>query len=164
MTDKPTLDFLKSLSPDYQAIKGDFDMSPSLPLNKVVNHGQLRLGFISGHSVIPNGDPDALLIAARQLDVDMLIYGGTHRVEAYQLEGKFFVNPGTATGAFYSGWPDEEEGGEEGSENSQLSEDPIPSFCLLDIQGSVCILYIYSYVDGDIKVDKISYRKDMKHA
>lgn len=175
--------FLQGLSQDYQAVKGQYDEDTTLPLSKVVTHGSLRIGFNSGHTIVPNSDPDALLIAARQLDVDILVWGGTHRVEAYQLEGKFFVNPGSATGAFYTGWPDiegldeEEQDGakdstettetgnntEDGSEKKETTEaprDPVPSFCLLDIQGTVCVLYIYSYVDGEVKVDKISYRKE----
>jgi predicted phosphodiesterase len=35
---------------------------------------------------------------------------------------KFFVNPGSATGAFASGWPVE-------------GEDVVPSFCLMDVSG-----------------------------
>ncbi|ANB13684.1 Vps29p [Sugiyamaella lignohabitans] len=186
-------------------------MSPSLPLNKVVTHGQLRIGFVAGHSVIPNSDPDALLITARQLDVDMLIWGGSHRVEAYQLEGKFFISPGSATGAFTTGWPEEDVDDEtdaangadvdntddhttesngtnstkpptstdnDGQTTTTIDSDnktgdndddadddehldsTTPSFCLLDIQGSVCVLYIYSLIDGEVKVDKVSYRKD----
>ena len=34
---------------------------------------------------------------------------------------KFFVNPGSATGAFASGWPIE-------------GEDVVPSFCLMDVR------------------------------
>lgn len=158
----------------------------SLPLSRVVSLGQLKIGFNSGHTIIPNSDPDALLIAARQLDVDIFIWGGTHRVEAYQVEGKFFVNPGSATGAFYTGWPDteeleeetdndnnEEDAEKESKDNEDSKEssdsntgtvvepkDPIPSFCLLDIQGSICVVYIYRYVDGEVQVDKISYRKE----
>lgn len=155
VTDQATTKFLQGISPDYQAVKGEFDVNSQLPLNRVVTHGQLKIGVVSGRSIIPNSDPDALLIAARQLDVDMLIWGGGgHRVEAYQLEGKFFVNPGSATGAFSTYWPDKED-------EAEGVADPIPSFCLLDVQGSVCILYLYSYLDGEIKVDKISYRKEV---
>lgn len=53
--------------------------------------------------------------------MDVLLWGGTHRFEAYELEGKFFVNPGSLTGAESSGW---EEEGEEGE---------TPSFCLMDV-------------------------------
>ena len=35
-----------------------------------------------------------------------------------------------------------------------------PSFCLLDIQGSTCTLYIYIYIDGEVKVDKVVYQKE----
>ena len=50
----------------------------------------------------------------------MLLWGGTHKFEAYELEGKFFVNPGSATGAMSTGWWAE-------------GEDPTPSFCLMDV-------------------------------
>jgi len=50
----------------------------------------------------------------------VLLWGGTHRFEAYEMEGKFFVNPGSATGAVGTGWW---EGGEE----------PVPSFVLMDV-------------------------------
>lgn len=105
-------------------VKGDYDVdSPNLPLSKVVNHGSLRIGFTHGHTIIPPGDADALLIAARQMDVDILLWGGTHRFEAFEMEGRFFINPGSATGAMSSGfWPE--------------GEEPTPSFCLMDVSDS----------------------------
>lgn len=147
------------------------------------------------------------------MNVDVLIWGGTHKVEAYTLEGKFFVNPGSATGAFSTDWPEgdeeeetkeevkedgeekkeevkneendddkksEEETKEKESEKVKTEEeedktnedqdeddadeiyDSVPSFTLLDIQGSVITLYIYTYIGGEIKVDKVSYRKDQQ--
>lgn len=60
------------------------------------------------------------------MDVDVLLWGGTHRFEAYELEGKFFVNPGSATGAMGMGWSGEGEG-----------EEVVPSFCLMDVSNSV---------------------------
>jgi vacuolar protein sorting-associated protein 29 len=108
-------------------VKGDFDVdSPNLPLSKVVNHGSLRIGFTHGHTIIPPGDADALLIAARQMDVDILLWGGTHRFEAFEMEGRFFINPGSATGAMSPGfWPE--------------GEEPTPSFCLMDVSDSCCV-------------------------
>lgn len=121
LTDRSTFEFLRQVAPDLQLVKGDFDVdSPNLPLSKVVTHGSLRIGFTHGHTIIPPGDADALLIAARQMDVDILLWGGTHRFEAFELEGRFFVNPGSATGALSTGyWPE--------------GEDPTPSFCLMDV-------------------------------
>ena len=86
----------------------------------MVTHGSLRIGFTHGHTIVPPGDGDSLLIAARQMDVDILLWGGTHKFEAYEMEGKFFVNPGSATGAMTTGWWAEE-------------EDPVPSFVLMDV-------------------------------
>jgi vacuolar protein sorting-associated protein 29 len=123
ITDKETYDFLRATAPDLQIVKGDFDTdAPNLALSKVVQHGGLRIGFTHGHTVIPQGDADSLLITARQMDVDVLLWGGTHRFEAYELEGKFFVNPGSASGAFSTGWWPE-------------GEEPTPSFCLMDVSN-----------------------------
>jgi vacuolar protein sorting-associated protein 29 len=56
------------------------------------------------------------------MDVDVLLWGGSHRFEAYEMEGKFFVSPGSATGAFGSGWWPE-------------GEEPVPSFVLMDVSA-----------------------------
>lgn len=32
---------------------------------------------------------------------------------------------------------------------------PIPSFALLDIQGSVVVTYVYRLIDGEVKVEKV---------
>lgn len=48
-----------------------------------------------------------LAALARTMDVDVLISGGTHRFEAFESEGRFFINPGSATGAWsglWTGW------------------------------------------------------------
>lgn len=36
----------------------------------------------------------------RQLDVDVLVTGHTHKYESFEQNGKFFINPGSATGAY----------------------------------------------------------------
>ncbi len=90
-------------------------------------HGSLRIGFTHGHTIIPPGDADSLLIAARHMDVDVLLWGGSHKFEAYELEGKFFVNPGSATGALGTGWWAE-------------GEEPTPSFCLMDVSAVKLLL------------------------
>jgi putative phosphoesterase len=47
-----------------------------------------------------SGDTESLSMLQRQLDVDILITGHTHRFEAFERDNKFFINPGSATGAF----------------------------------------------------------------
>jgi vacuolar protein sorting-associated protein 29 len=176
--------FLRHLAPDLQLVKGDFDIpltSSTAPrhdaagtaagsaggvpeatfpiptaLSKVVTHGSLRIGFTHGDSIIPPGDPDALLIAARQMDVDVLCWGGTCKFEAYEMEGKFFVNPGSATGAV--SWVDETLG--EGAEEAGNT----PSFVLMDVQGDVLVMYVYQLRRNEkgeesVGVEKVSFRK-----
>ncbi|EEQ35704.1 Vacuolar protein sorting-associated protein 29 [Microsporum audouinii] len=154
LTDRDTYEFLRQIAPDLQVVKGDFDVdAPNLPLSKVVTHGSLRIGFTHGHTIIPQGDSEALLIAARQMDVDILLWGGTHKFEAYEMEGRYFVNPGSATGAFTTSGVSKGEG-------------PTPSFCLMDVQGDVLVLYVYQIrVDEqgaeNVVVEKVSFRKQI---
>ncbi|WJZ87687.1 hypothetical protein VitviT2T_007052 [Vitis vinifera] len=63
---------------------------------------QFKLGLRHGHRVIPWGDLDSLAMLQRQLDVDILVTGHTHRFTAYKHEGGVVINPGSATGAFGS--------------------------------------------------------------
>lgn len=161
-----------------------------LPLTSIIKVGNFKIGCCSGYTVVPKNDPVSLLILARQLNVDILLWGGTHNVEAYTLDGKFFVNPGSCTGAFNSDWPadsgipDQVDTTQEVTNNEikQVEDDKLdeikeedidvpdsvitgsnaPSFCLLDIQDSICTLYIYLYIDGDVRVDKVVFQKDME--
>ncbi|KAK3722710.1 Vacuolar protein sorting-associated protein 29 [Vermiconidia calcicola] len=175
LTSPSVYNFLRQLAPDLQLVKGDFDipLTTSTPaaeagaaasagfpiptaLSKVVTHGSLRIGFTHGDSIIPPGDPDALLIAARQMDVDVLCWGGTCKFEAYEMEGKFFINPGSATGAV--SWIDEGLGDDEEEEGN------VPSFVLMDVQGDVLVLYVYQLKrdkegNENVGVEKVSFRK-----
>ena len=119
---------------------------PNLPLSKTVSHGAFRIGFTNGFTIVPNSDADALLIAARQMNVDVLVWGSSHRFETYELEGKFFINPGSATGAFSSGW-------------WANDEEPIPSFVLMDVQDNKLILYVYQLIANEVKVEKFKFEK-----
>lgn len=169
-----------ALSPDY----------------KIVHYGAIKIGIMHGHQIIPWGDAGSLSIAARQLDVDVLVTGHTHSFHAFEHEGRFFVNPGSATGAFTfykstdvsntpkegsaklpeksrqnptsptedvspESSPKEDTATEENpDEQEQTSSDEvIPTFVLMDIQGTSIVLYIYKLIDGEIKVEKLDYQK-----
>jgi vacuolar protein sorting-associated protein 29 len=121
LTDKPTYEYLRSIAPDLKIVKGKFDTdATSLPLSQVVTHGSLRIGFLEGFTMVAPMETDLMLAEANKLDVDVLCWGGTHRFDAYEYENKFFVNPGSATGAFTTGWVGE-------------GEEMVPSFCLMDV-------------------------------
>ncbi|UNI24795.1 Vacuolar protein sorting-associated protein 29 [Purpureocillium takamizusanense] len=122
LTDKHTYDYLRSVAPDLKIVKGRYDVeATSLPLTQVVTHGGIRIGFLEGFTLV-SSEPDLLLAEANRLDVDVLCWGGTHRFDAFEYMDKFFVNPGSATGAFVNGWA------------AQDGEDPTPSFCLMDVR------------------------------
>lgn len=42
--------------------------------------------------------------------------------------------------------------------------DPIPSFALMDIQGSVVVTYVYQLIEGEVRVEKIEWRKEIEPA
>ena len=44
-------------------------------------------------------------------------------------------------------------------DSSSYPPTPTPSFALLDIQGTVVVTYVYQLVDGEVRVEKIEYRK-----
>ncbi len=149
LTDRATFAFLRAIAPDLQVVRGEGDEDTSLPISRTVTHGPIRIGFTNGYGIVPHSDADALLIAARQMDVDVFIWGSSHRFEAYELEGKFFINPGSATGAMSAGWWAE-------------GEEPVPSFVLMDIQDNVLILYVYHLVEGqEVKVERFSFKKEI---
>ncbi|PSR78043.1 Metallo-dependent phosphatase-like protein [Coniella lustricola] len=157
LTDKTTYEYLRSVSPDLKIVKGRFDVeATSLPLTQVVAHGSLRIGFLEGFTLVSN-EPDLLLAEANKLDVDVLCWGGTHRFECFEYMDKFFVNPGSATGAFSTGWGTAE--GEDG--------EVVPSFCLMDVQGISLTLYVYQLrkdANGTdtVAVEKVTYTKPVE--
>ncbi|KAL1402938.1 hypothetical protein pipiens_019586 [Culex pipiens pipiens] len=118
---KESYDYLKTLANDVHIVRGDFDENMNYPDQKIVTVGQFR----------------------RQLDVDILISGHTHKFEAYEHENKFYINPGSATGSY-----------------SALDSAVIPSFVLMDIQSTTVVTYVYQLVGDDVKVERIEYKKN----
>ena len=142
---KETYDYLKTLASDVHVVRGDFDDNTSYPDQKVVTVGQFRIGLCHGHQVIPSCDVVGLALVQRQLDVDILVTGHSHKLEAFEHEGNFYVNPGSATGAF-----------------NPLLKTVTPSFVLMDIQAATVVTYVYQLVNDEVKVDKIEYKKQVQ--
>jgi vacuolar protein sorting-associated protein 29 len=133
---------LKTLASDVHVVKGDFDENSGYPEQKVVTVGQFRIGICHGHQIVPWGDMESLGMLQRQLDVDILIYGHTHKFDAFDREGKFYVNPGSATGAY-----------------NALQGSVTPSFVLMDIQSTTVVTYVYQLINDDVKVERIEFKK-----
>ncbi|KAJ6565718.1 Metallo-dependent phosphatase-like protein [Mycena sp. CBHHK59/15] len=142
--DKETYEYLRTISPDVNVVKGDYDESTTFPSSITVVHTPIKIGVIHGHQSVPIGDLDSLSAIARQMDVDVLISGHTHTFQAREHDNKFFVNPGSATGAW----------------TGAFNGDPTPSFALMDIQGPVVVTYVYQLIEGEVRVEKIEWRKE----
>ena len=117
---------LRALAPNVHVVRGDFDEETTFPESKVVQIGQFKIGLIHGHQIVPWGDAHSLAMVRRSLDVDILITGNTHRNEVNEYEGKWFINPGSITGAY-----------------STITVDVTASFILLAIQGTKVTTYVY---------------------
>jgi len=161
---------------EVYVVKGDYDELPSLPSSLTITHASphtsLRIGLIHGHQSLPLGSLDALSAIARQMDVDVLVSGATHGVQAVEYDGRFFLNPGSATGAWTghrsaSSAPaplnatatTDPSPPSASATPADRYRDPPPSFALMDIQGTVIVTYVYQFIDGDVKVEKVEWRK-----
>lgn len=130
------------MAPNLHVVRGDFDENPTLQEHKTIQIGQFRIGLIHGHQIVPWGDPHSLAMLQRQLDVDILVSGHTHKNEVSEFEGKWFINPGSITGAY-----------------STLSTEVIPSFILLAIQGPKVVTYVYELRGDQVEVSKSEFSK-----
>lgn len=110
-----SIKFLYNLSDSFHIVKGGFDnlniLSKNLQilatesvntikLTDVITVNNFKIGFTNGYHLIPRNDKLALSALANELDVDILIWGGTHIFEAYTFNKVFFINPGSMTGSF----------------------------------------------------------------
>jgi len=140
---KESFDYLKTLASDVHVVQGDFDdPSNNYPEQKVVTVGEFRIGLCHGHQIVPWNDKNALQLMQRQLNVDILITGHSHKFRAFENDGKLFLDPGSVTGAY-----------------SPLERNVIPSFVLMDIQSSNVVMYVYQLINGEIDVEKREFLK-----
>jgi vacuolar protein sorting-associated protein 29 len=130
-------DWLKGLASNVHIVRGDFDEGVSLPEQKVVTIGEWKIGIIHGHQVIPWGDKEALSNTQRMMDCELLVSGHTHASSTESLDGKYFINPGSATGAY-----------------SSLTSDVRPSFIIIALQGREATSFLYELVDDSVSVTK----------
>ena len=139
-----TYDYLRSICPDVVVTQGDFDESGRWPGAAVVSIGGLKVGMCHGHQLAPWGDADVLAALQRRMDVDILVMGHTHEFAAYERDGRFVINPGSATGAYSVASP----------------AAATPSFVLMDVDAGKATVYVYELAEGDeVKVDKLEYIK-----
>lgn len=106
----------------------------------MVQIGNFKIGLIHGHQIIPWGDLEALASVSRQLDCDVLISGHTHTSSITQYDGKYFINPGSVTGAY-----------------SPLTGQTKPSFILVAIQGDDIVAFIYELINDEVQIKTLEF-------
>lgn len=151
ISDPESLKLLRGLTPGRQiaSVPGTSDIPDAgAKVSHVFLAGKFRVGVVSSFEVVPIEDIDALSTIARQLNVDILLWGGTHRQDIQSWAGHYFVNPGSLTGA-PANW----------SRDEQV--DPA-GFALLDIENDACTVYMYSQKGASVGVTKTHFSHPSK--
>lgn len=117
----------KGCENNFHCVKNDFQETMlSFPETITVKSNGITIGVINGYQIVPWGDLTELASQSKLLHCDIMVSGFTHIAGVYQFEGKWFINPGTISGAF-----------------SSLKNNPNPSFMILVTQGEKAILHLY---------------------
>ncbi|CAI5942738.1 unnamed protein product [Closterium sp. NIES-64] len=179
---KEVQEYLRGICPDVHVTRGEYDDDAQFPDTKVVVVGGFRIGLCHGHQVIPWGDVESLAMLQRQMGVDILITGHTHRFKAYRHQGRLLINPGSATGAYTpstaaaaaaaataaaaaaAAGETDAAAAAGGAAAAAAAAALHPSFVLMDVDGARVVVYIYELVGGDVKVDKIEFKKPVAGA
>ena len=137
---KEQIEYLRTLASEIHFVRGDFDENQNLPETKTCVINGWKIGICHGHQIVPWGDKEALGILQRQLDCQILVTGHTHEHQVSNADDKYFINPGSITGAW-----------------SPSSEEIIPTFMLMDLQESQISFYVYQLIDDQLKVQRHDY-------
>ncbi|CAH0517432.1 unnamed protein product [Peronospora belbahrii] len=137
------LNELQKLAPNVHVVAGDCDQEGAYPDTKIITIGQFRIGLCHGHQIVPWGDQHCLAALQRKMNVDILVTGHTHISHIRTEQGKWFVNPGSITGAF-----------------SSFSSNVIPSFMLMALQGSKVVAFLYELKGDNVIVSKSEFTKE----
>jgi len=142
----------------------------SYPDQKVVSVGNFKIGLIHGHQVVPWGDIESLSLFQRQLDVDILISGHTHKVSHHPALSRFnrfnSLKLKCTRKSFISTQALQQEHIMLLTSECHVfmkcsylfDSNVIPSFALMDIQGDNLVAYVYQ-LQKEVKVQKVEYKK-----
>mmetsp|Transcript_6182 Transcript_6182/g.12099 ORF Transcript_6182/g.12099 Transcript_6182/m.12099 type:complete len:187 (+) Transcript_6182:3279-3839(+) len=138
-------EYLRSLGQEYHAVRGDMDRDV-YPERVVVTIGSVTVGLCHGHQALPWNEEAVTRALRRDMGVDILIVGNSHRHSIVQdQDGGLIIDPGSATGVPTLIRP--------------FADDIRPSFVVLDVQGTKIITYSYTIVNDDVKVDRAVYNR-----
>lgn len=135
------LELIKNIADSVHIVKGDMD-TYDFPEEVCFTIGSYKIALVHGHQIIPWGDKEALLQWQKKYDSDIIVYGHTHQNSIFEYEGKYFINPGSATGAFQP-W--------------LLNN--TPSFILMAVTENSLVLYVYEEKNGKTNVEMSEFKR-----
>jgi len=96
------IDMLKEICPNVHAVCGNMDSHNGpgqLPEREIITAGKFKIGLTHGW-----GAPDGIVerIAREFKDVDVIVFGHTHKPINILKNGVLFFNPGSATDTIYA--------------------------------------------------------------
>ncbi len=75
------------------------DELKAYPEKEVFMYKGVKIGLIHGTGIHPRGDIRQLEMIAKEMGVDVLIHGHTHKMDVQKRGRTLLLNPGSATGA-----------------------------------------------------------------
>jgi vacuolar protein sorting-associated protein 29 len=81
-------------------IKSLSDDGSQLNDKEIIKIGDFKIGLISSGLIVPCNDIEMLSSMQKKLDVDILVSGGSCKNDVFILEDKYFINPGSFSGAY----------------------------------------------------------------
>ena len=109
---KQVLHYFKQINGNFKGVWGNHDKSPEiksvLKRKEIIQINGKRLGLIHGVFSVPPLRPVRSLYYNRLLsnfendNVDMILYGHTHKAESFYINDILLFNPGTLVGEFPS--------------------------------------------------------------
>jgi vacuolar protein sorting-associated protein 29 len=143
-------DELVALAPNVHVVQGDYNVPEpndggaalQFPDHTVCQVGQFRIGIVHGHQLLPWNSQDALCRMRTKLQVDILISGHSHQNQVQVVDGYYYLNPGSITGAY-----------------SANQEEITPSFILLAVTDNKLVCYVYELLEDQVEVSKTEFTK-----
>ena len=79
-----------------KAVRGNCDISSSLPETETLSIGGIKLFLTHGHLFSVKRTPAILIEEALKREANIVLFGHTHEAVCYQEQGILVINPGTS--------------------------------------------------------------------
>ena len=81
-------------------VRGNCDLWDDTPTKRILDLGGVRILVTHGHEQHVKTGLVWLLKEAKEEDINVVLYGHTHKAEIEEFDGVLFVNPGSASASY----------------------------------------------------------------